>query len=477
MGQNSIIPIIMCGGTGTRLWPMSRQSFPKQYFNVKKDSKLSLLQNTVRRVLDLKNISRPILICNDEHRFIVRDQLSQIDVETDAIILEPFGKNTCPAIAIAALKSVENGENPNLLVLAADHDIKDTGKFLQVLESATKFSNNDLLVLFGIVPKSPETGYGYIEIDKNFEESELNAFPIKSFKEKPNKETAKEFLKQKSFLWNSGMFLFRAEKIIDEIKKYNPNLFNSCMKSLKHSKKDLDFIRLNESYFKECSNISIDEAVMEKSNTAVALPLDVGWSDIGSWNSIWEIEKKDSNNNVKIGKVHLKDSEGCYARSEKRLVVGIGLNNLIVIETDDAILIANKNNDQDIKNIINELENKNYFEGKSHKKVFRPWGNYLSIAEGPNWQVKRIEVNVGGSLSLQLHNHRSEHWINVKGEAFLEIDDKKFILEENQSTYIPRKSKHRLSNFGKKTLVIIEVQSGDYLGEDDIIRFQDIYGR
>ena len=477
MSQNNIIPIIMCGGTGTRLWPMSRQSFPKQYFNVKKDSKFSLLQNTVMRVLELENISRPILICNDEHRFIVRDQLTQIDVKSDAIILEPFGKNTCPAIAIAALKSIENGENPNLLVLAADHDIKNKEEFLNTIKNATEFSNNDLLVLFGIVPRSPETGYGYIEIDKNYEESDLKAFPIKSFKEKPNKETALDFLKQKSFLWNSGMFLFRAKKIIDEIKKFSPNLLYSCTESLKQSKKDLDFIRLNESFFKECPDISIDKAVMEKSKTAVVISLDVGWSDIGSWNSVWEIEEKDSKNNVKIGKVHLKDSKGCYARSEKRLVVGIGLNNLIVIETDDAILIANKENDQDIKNIINELEKKNYFEAKFHKKVFRPWGNYLSIAEGPNWQVKRIEVNVGGSLSLQLHKHRSEHWINVKGKALLEIDNKKFVLEENQSTYIPLKSKHRLSNFGEKTLVIIEVQSGDYLGEDDIVRFKDIYGR
>ena len=473
--SNNIVPVIMCGGTGSRLWPLSRESFPKQYLSITKNSKYTLLQKTLKRILSIQKISKPILICNEEHRFIVLDQLDQIGVIPEDIILEPCGKNTAPAIAIAALK-IENNEDI-LLVLAADHEIKNEDKFLEAIEVAKKSAENDLLVTFGVVPTHPETGYGYIEVENQFKTEVLQSIPIKSFLEKPNKEKALKFISQKRFLWNSGMFLFKAKIIIEEIQKFNPNLLELCKKSLVNSKNDLAFLRLEESNFTKCPNISIDVAIMEKTKSSVVIPLDVGWSDIGSWGSIWEIEKKDEANNVSLGQTLIQDGKNCYLRSSSRLLVGLGIRNLIVIETSDAVLIADKGKDQEVKNVIKELKNRNFDEGTTHREIFRPWGGFLSISQGDNWQVKKIEVKVGASLSLQLHKHRSEHWVVVNGEAFVEIDEKKFILKKNESTYIPKNSKHRLSNKGNVPLILIEVQSGEYLGEDDIIRFEDYYGR
>ena len=477
MRKDVIIPVILCGGSGSRLWPLSRESFPKQYLSLIKNSKFSLLQNTIRRIKGINNILPPILICNEEHRFIALDQLNQINIEPTAIILEPVGRNTAPAIAVAALKAIKDYQNAKLLVLAADHEIKNKEAFIHAIENGVHYSNLDFLVTFGIVPTRPETGYGYIEVEDYNPSNFSNGYSIKRFVEKPNLETAKRFLSEKRFLWNSGMFLFKAETILNEINKYNPNLKKICSKSLENSKKDLVFTRLEESSFKKAINISIDMAVMEKTKSSIVMPLNVGWSDIGSWKSIWEIEDKDSKENVSIGKVFLKNTNNCYVRSEKRLVVGLGLDDLIIVETRDAILITKSNADQDVKNVLNDLKENSFSESKTHKKKYRPWGNYLSLAESENWQVKRIEVNVKGALSLQLHRKRSEHWIVVKGTALVEIDEKKFILEENQSTYIPLGSKHRLSNNGNEKLILIEVQSGIYLGEDDIIRFKDIYGR
>ena len=473
--MSNIIPVIMCGGTGSRLWPLSRESFPKQYLSITQDSKHTLLQKTLMRILSLERISKPILICSEEHRFIVLDQLDEIEVIPEEIILEPYGRNTAPAIAIAALK-IDNAED-NLLVLAADHEIKNEDKFLEAIDFATEFSENDLLVTFGVVPNHPETGYGYIEVENKLENKELHAIPVKSFLEKPNKDKALEFLSQKRFLWNSGMFLFKAKKIIEEIDKFNPNLIEFCKKALDNGKKDLAFLRLEEQNFCKCPNLSIDIAVMEKTKSSVVIPLDVGWSDIGSWRSIWEIEKKDESNNVSIGQAIIQDGKNCYIRSSNRLVVGLGIKNLIIIETDDAVLIADNEKDQEVKNVIKELKSRNFDEGTTHKEIFRPWGSYLSISKGNNWQVKKINVNVGASLSLQLHKYRSEHWVVVSGQAFVEVGKEKYILNVNESTYIPKETKHRLSNFGKEILTLIEVQTGDYLGEDDIVRFQDIYGR
>ena len=477
MRKDVVIPVILCGGSGSRLWPLSRESYPKQYLSLIKDSKSSLLQKTIKRINKVKNIIPPIIICNEEHRFIVLNQLRQINVEPIAIILEPVGRNTAPAIAISALQAVKNYHNPKLLVLAADHEIKNKDGFINTIENGIRYSNLDFLVTFGIVPTRPETGYGYIEVEEYIPSNTSKGYPIKKFVEKPNLETAKRFIEEKRFLWNSGMFLFKAETILKEINKYNPNLRKTCSESLDNAKKDLVFTRLEESSFKKANNISIDNAVMEKTKSSIVMPLNVGWSDIGSWKSIWEIEDKDPKENVSMGKVYLKNSRNCYVRSDNRLIVGIGLDDLIIVETRDAILITKNNSDQEVKNVLNELKENSYVESKTHKKIYRPWGNYLSLAESDNWQVKRIEVNVNGSLSLQLHMKRSEHWVVVKGSALVEIDERKFILEENQSTYIPLGSKHRLSNNGDETLILIEVQSGIYLGEDDIIRFKDIYGR
>tara|TARA_B100000989_G_scaffold296542_1_gene280006 strand:+ start:1166 stop:2599 length:1434 start_codon:yes stop_codon:yes gene_type:complete len=477
MRKDVVIPVILCGGSGSRLWPLSRESYPKQYLSLIKDSKSSLLQKTIKRINKVKNIIPPIIICNEEHRFIVLNQLRQINVEPIAIILEPVGRNTAPAIAISALQAIKKYHNPKLLVLAADHEIKNKDGFINTIENGIHYSNLDFLVTFGIVPTRPETGYGYIEVKEYIPSNTSKGYPIKKFVEKPNLETAKRFIEEKRFLWNSGMFLFKAETILNEINKYNPNLRKTCSESLDNAKKDLVFTRLEESSFKKANNISIDTAVMEKTKSSIVMPLNVGWSDIGSWKSIWEIEDKDPKQNVSIGKVFLKNSRNCYVRSDSRLIVGIGLDDLIIVETRDAILITKNNSDQEVKNVLNELKENSYVESKTHKKIYRPWGNYLSLAESDNWQVKRIEVNVNGSLSLQLHMKRSEHWVVVKGSALVEIDERRFILEENQSTYIPLGSKHRLSNNGDQTLILIEVQSGIYLGEDDIIRFKDIYGR
>ncbi len=477
MNNNKIVPVIMSGGRGSRLWPLSRESFPKQYLKIKKGNKFSLLQNTIIRLKGIENITNPIIICNEEHRFILLDQLEEINVNYNSIILEPIGKNTAPAITLAALQALKTEVNPNLLILASDHEIKNDRKFVEVVKKGLENSEKNLLVTFGIVPTNPETGYGYIEIEEPFVKGEIKGLPIKNFVEKPTKSKAKEFVSQKRFLWNSGMFLFKAKTILNEIDKYYPDIKHNCSQSLLKSKKDLSFIRLDSQSFEKCIDISIDVAVMEKTSLATVLPLDAGWSDIGSWKSIWETEEKDNKGNVSMGRVFSNKSENCYLRSESRLVVGLGIKNLIIVETKDAILIANKECDQEVKNMLKDLESQRYEEVKIHKQIFRPWGSYTSLAEGKSWQVKRIEVRPGGSLSLQLHNHRSEHWIIVKGKALIEIDEKQFSLIENQSTYIPLRSKHRLSNPSEETLVLIEVQSGDYLGEDDIIRIKDIYGR
>ncbi len=475
--MGNIVPVIMCGGTGSRLWPMSRESFPKQFLAVKKGTKNSLLQNTIKRITKFEDIEKPVLICNEEHRFIVLNQLKEVDVDPDSIILEPCGKNTAPAIAIAALNIEINHPEKNLLVLSADHDIKDEAKFFECLRTANNYSNKGLLVTFGIVPTKPETGFGYIEVAEKFNINSNEGYLIRSFLEKPDKKKAAELVSNGMYLWNSGMFMFKTKAIIDEIEKYNPELIKCCSEALKKSKRDLSFTRLDKEEFSKCQNISIDVAVMEKTESSLVIPCDIGWSDIGSWRALWELEEKDKNNNVSLGRVMLSDVKDSYIRSNERLVVGLGIDNLTIIETNDAILISNKQLDQEVKNITRKLNKNNYVEGSEHKRGFRPWGNYLKLAEEDNWKVKKIVVEVGASLSLQLHKQRSEHWVVVKGSALVEINERKFSLNENQSTYIPKGSKHRLSNNGNVPLILIEIQSGDYLGEDDIVRFKDNYGR
>ncbi len=477
MNSKSIIPVIMCGGMGTRLWPLSRKSFPKQFLSINTDEKKSLLQKTQERINSIKNISDPILICNEDHRFIVAEQFREINVTPKKIILEPVGRNTAPAIALAALTSLKNGDDPNLLVLSSDHEIKDEKKFVKVIEAGINYALKGRLITFGIVPQSPETGYGYIKSENQFVKSEIKGSNILSFIEKPNKEKAIEFLKDKRYTWNSGMFLFKARKIVEEIKKSSPDIIKHCEAALEKAIVDLDFLRIDSKEFTKCPNLSIDVAVMEKTNIGTVLPLDVNWSDIGSWESVWKITKKNKNGNVLQGNVVEQDSQNNYIRSENRLIAVIGVENLIIIETADAILIANKNKSQEVKNIVNLLKEKNISEGQDHKKIYRPWGYYESVVNDSRWQVKLIHVKPGHELSLQLHHHRSEHWVVVDGTAKIEIGFEMKILHENESCYIPLGEKHRLSNPGKIPLNLIEIQSGSYLGEDDIERFEDNYGR
>ena len=477
MKRDNLLPLILCGGRGSRLWPLSRESYPKQYLALIDDSSKTLLQQTIERLNGIEDQDDPIFICNEEHRFIVAEQLRTINVKPKSIILEPFARNTAPAIAIAALKAIESGSDPILVVLASDHLIRDNQKFVKSIAAARDFAEKGNLVSFGIIPTSPEVGYGYIESIEPLEIDSFIASPISKFIEKPALEKAKQLILDPRFTWNSGMFLFKASVFLKELEKYSPQVIKFCSEALKENLLDMDFQRLDKEAFKDCPNISVDCAVMEKTKSGVVLPLNVGWSDLGSWKSIWEVSKKDENGNVLVGNVLTKDIHNCYLRSESRLVVGLGVENLLIVETNDAILIADKKYDQDVKKIVNQLIEENRDEGKTHRKVFRPWGHYTSVVKGSRWQVKRIEVKPQASLSLQMHHHRSEHWIVVKGTANVEINDEKLILGENQSVYIPLGSKHRLINPGRIPLVIIEVQSGVYLSEDDIVRFDDIYGR
>ena len=472
-----IIPIILCGGSGNRLWPLSRRSYPKQFLSLLSDHDKSLLQQTQERISNIKNIESPIIICNEDHRFLVAEQMREIGVSPKSIILEPEGKNTGPAIALGALKAFEEDENSVLLILSADHIIKDVSIFTTALEKGFKYALQDNLVTFGIVPNYAETGYGYIESEDNLNNKDIEVSKIKKFIEKPKREVAEKLIKSNRYTWNSGMFIFKTSLILEELGKYSPLIIKQCKEAIDNSSMDLDFLRIDAKKFSKCPNTPIDVAVMEKTTNGLVISLDAGWSDIGSWKSLWEKEKKNSQGNVIQGKTIDFNSQNCYLRSENRLLVTLGLKNTIVVETADAILIANKNNSDYLKSIVSELDSKGYKEGLLHKKIYRPWGSYLSLVEDKRWQVKRIEVTPGSSLSLQMHHHRAEHWTVVEGTAKVEIDNNIFILSENQSTFIPLGAKHRLSNPGKINLTLIEVQSGDYLGEDDIIRFKDEYGR
>ena len=472
-----IIPIILSGGFGSRLWPLSRESFPKQYQPLIKNNSKSLLQITQERIAKIDNISKPIIICNEEHRFIVAEQMREINEKPLSIILEPISKNTGPAITVAAIKSIEKGDDPLLLFLSADHIIKDNKKFNEAINKAIEYAENGKLITFGIVPSYPETGYGYIESIKSVDNKKLKGYQIKSFVEKPNLNKARELIKDKNFFWNSGIFLFKASTILSEINRYSPKLISTCKKALEKKDYDLDFQRLDKKEFELCEKISIDFLVLEKTKLGFVLPLDVGWSDIGSWKSLWEIEEKNIDGNVISGNIISRKSKDCYFRSENKLLVCLGLSNIIIVETKDATLIAQKDISLELKNVVEYLNKKDYPEGKMHKKIYRPWGYFISIEEDLKWQIKKLVVNPGASLSLQMHHHRAEHWVVLKGIAKVEINSETNYLEANQSIYIPLGSKHRLSNPKEFPLTLIEVQSGEYLGEDDIVRFEDIYGR
>jgi len=477
VASTPLIPVILCGGTGTRLWPLSRASYPKQYWPLSGEGDATLMQQTQQRLDGLDGLEAPLLICNEDHRFIVAEQMRQIGIEPSAILLEPMGRNTAPAVTVAALQATAEGQDPLLLVLAADHLIRDAKQFRHAVDAGRAAAEAGRLVTFGIVPTAPETGYGYIEAAEHFSHESLQDVPIARFVEKPDRATAEQFLATGRFTWNSGMFLFRASAMLAELERLAPEVVSCCRAALEQDSADLDFLRLEREAFAKCPNVAIDVAVMEKTELGSVLPLDAGWSDVGSWSALWETADRDSNGNVLQGRVISKGSHNCYLRSEHRLVVGLGVENLVVVETDDAVLIADRAKAQEIKSVVKQLEADGSPEGKAHRKIYRPWGAYTGVTEGNRWQVKRISVNPGASLSLQMHHHRAEHWVVVKGTALVEKDGEQQLVGENQSTYIPMGCHHRLSNPGRIPVEMIEVQSGEYLGEDDIVRFEDRYGR
>ena len=466
-----IIPVILSGGSGTRLWPLSRKLHPKQFIELV--GRNTLFQEAVLRLPEL--VEDPIVICNEEHRFLAAEQLREIDRSASSIILEPIGKNTAPAIALAALKSIRDNKNAILLVLSADHLIQDVGKFHQAVEFAEKQADQDKLVTFGITPNKAETGYGYIRVDDCQDE---NYFNIDEFVEKPDYETAQKYIDSGEYFWNSGMFMFKASVYLDELDKYEPEILNACKKSCQTEFHDLDFIRLNKDEFLRCPSQSIDYAVMEKTKKSVMVELDASWSDVGSWSALWDSQTKDNNNNFVFGDVILDKVNNSYIRSaSNRLVSVIGVSNLVIVDTQDAILVADKSQDQLVKNIVQNLQDSKRSECDHHRKVFRPWGHYDSIDTEDNFLVKRILVNPRSKLSLQKHQYRAEHWVIVKGYAKVTCGDKIFKLEENQSTYIPLGMVHRLENIGDVPLEVIEIQTGKRLYEGDIIRLEDDYKR
>ncbi|MBL1321883.1 MAG: mannose-1-phosphate guanylyltransferase/mannose-6-phosphate isomerase [Methylophaga sp.] len=465
-----MIPVIMSGGSGTRLWPLSRKNKPKQFLNLFGTS--SLFQNTLTRLEGVPSLDAPIIVCNNEHRFMVAEQLHEINSNNATIILEPCARNTAPAIVVAALQAQSNGKDPLLLVLAADHVIHEQAAFHQAIVKAKTAAEQGKLVTFGIIPTSAHTGFGYIEAqEKNM------ISKVKGFVEKPDSETAKRYVDSGNYYWNSGMFMFKASTIIEELERLAPDILLSCQQALTQSKTDLDFIRLDKKEFETCPSDSLDYAVMEKTDKAVVIPLNAGWSDVGSWSSLWENHNKDQDNNVSIGDVTLENVTNSYIHSEHRLVSVLGLDNIIIVETPDVVMVASKDQAENIKIVVEQLQKQNRDEATMHRKGYRPWGYYDAIDSGERFQVKRISVNPGASLSLQLHHHRAEHWVVVKGIAEVTCGDKVTLLSENESTFIPVGVKHRLHNPGRVPVEIIEIQSGEYLGEDDIVRFDDVYNR
>ncbi|WP_394220704.1 mannose-1-phosphate guanylyltransferase/mannose-6-phosphate isomerase [Alteromonas gracilis] len=463
-------PVVLAGGSGSRLWPKSRAALPKQFLSLTSDS--TMLQDTITR-LNGTNAEPPVFICNDAHRFLVAEQLRKKNIAHDGILLEPVGRNTAPAIALAALHATKDDEDPVLLVLAADHSIKNETAFHEAIIKAETLAEQGKLVTFGIVPDQPHTGYGYIKAGAALN----NGFEVADFVEKPELETAKQYVESGDFFWNSGMFMFKASRYIEELHTHNPEMLEVCRQAIETEAPDLDFIRVDKDVFATCPDDSIDYAVMEKTDSAAMVPLNAEWSDVGSWTSLWETSEKDNNGNVCIGDTILENTKNSYINAEQRLVSVIGLDDVIVVETKDAVMVAHKDDAQSIKNVVNKLKAEKRPEFEFHREVFRPWGSYDSIDSGARFQVKRITVKPGEKLSVQMHHHRAEHWIVVSGSANVTIDDDTQLVTENESVYIPIGAVHALENPGKIPLELIEVQSGAYLGEDDIVRFSDRYGR
>lgn len=466
-----ILPVIMAGGSGSRLWPLSRKLNPKQFLSLCGED--SLLQQTLSRLEGL-SISDPLIICNENHRFLVAEQLRKSAIKGVSILLEPVGRNTAPAITLAALKAISTGEDPILLVLAADHFISNEDAFLQAVKNAEELASKDKLVTFGVVPTHPETGYGYIQRGERLSTA---GYEVVSFVEKPELVTAQAYIESKDYYWNSGIFMFKASIFLKNLKAFRPDILNACSKAFEGMEVDMDFVRVNSKAFIDCPSESIDYAVMEKSSNSAVIALDAGWSDIGSWSALWEVGIKDQQGNVCKGDVLPFSTHNSLVYSEHKLVATLGVDDLVIVETKDAVLVAHKDSVQDVKKIVETLKREGRYEHINHREVYRPWGFYDSIDNGERYQVKRITVKPGAKISVQMHHHRAEHWVIVSGTAKVTIGDDSQLLTENQSVYIPIGQIHSLENPGKIILELIEVQSGAYLGEDDIIRINDVYGR
>jgi mannose-1-phosphate guanylyltransferase/mannose-6-phosphate isomerase len=474
-----LIPLILSGGSGTRLWPLSRELYPKQLLPLV--GKLTMLQDTVARVQGLPDVSAPVVVCNDSHRFMVAEQLREAGIPAQAIILEPVGRNTAPAVAIVALFAVERARtardggdpDPVLLVLPADHVLRDVPAFQHAIQTGRVAAEQGKLVTFGVVPDRAETGYGYIRRAAGAGP----VYAVQQFVEKPDAATAARYVASGEYYWNSGMFMFRATAYLAELRRHAPAMLAACETAIAAAKHDLDFTRLPADEFAACPSDSIDYAVMEKTQLAVVVPLDAGWSDVGSWSALQDVLPRDASGNVIAGDVLTEGTSGCYLHSTSRLIGAVGLKDHIVVETKDAVLVAPRDKVQDVKQLVARLKAQGRYETSLHREVFRPWGSYDSIDSGDRFQVKRLVVKPGATMSLQLHHHRAEHWIVVTGTARITRGEETFLLGENESTYIPLGTKHRIANPGKVELHIIEVQSGSYLGEDDIVRFEDMYGR
>ena len=458
--------VVMAGGSGTRLWPLSRAGHPKQFLAL--NGKETMLQSTICRLKGL-DVSSSVTICNEEHRFFVAEQLREID-ESGSIILEPVGKNTAPAIALAAITA---DDDPLLLVLSADHVIRDEIAFTNAVKSAVPMAESGKLVTFGIIPTEAHTGYGYLKMGDQYG----SGFVVSKFVEKPSYDVACHYIESGAYLWNSGMFLFKASRYLEELEKFRPDIYECCVASADKLESDLDFLRVNKEGFEKCPSESIDYAVMEKTADSVVVPMNAGWSDIGSWPSLWDVSDKDQDGNVTYGDVMARNAKDCYISASDRLVAAVGVADLVIVDTKDALMVLHKDSVLDAKIIAQELKADDRSEWNLHREVHRPWGKYDSIDNGDRYQVKRITVKPGAKLSVQMHHHRAEHWIVVSGTAKVTNGDKTFLLSENESTYIPIGVVHALENPGKSVLELIEVQSGSYLGEDDIVRLEDLYGR